>query len=109
MYMQGENAAHGKPAFIEELKELNKRCGATLREIEQFSRTLMERYPRHVTGNAPPTKLEAQLESLAVSTISQILGNIVRKGLPRWTWVASFVLSCNGLAFEKGIIDAGIR
>jgi hypothetical protein len=103
--MPEERAARGKTAYIKELEELYSRCLASMGEIAEFSRTAEERYPRRVTGNASARKSQVRLEPLAISTISQILSNQVRKKLPRWPWVACFVVSCNGLAFENDVTD----
>ncbi len=76
--------------------------GSSFDAIVSTSERLGELYPAQ--GEVP-----VKLEVLSKTAVSEILGG-KRKGPPRFDWIASFVLSCQRLASEKGVIsrDPGI-
>lgn len=102
--MTGANAARAKSAFAKQLREHRKDCGSpSLPQIATISREVSLYYPSRTTGI--PSRPDVQLVTLSVTTMSDILSGTVRKKLPPWEWVASFVLCCNRWANQEGFID----
>jgi hypothetical protein len=76
-----------KEEFLVALREFRADCGVrSLRALTRVSETLRALY-------SPPANPQCHLHSLSLSAVSETLSG-KRRGMPSFSWVASFVLSC---------------
>src|ERR1700679_4075342 len=100
--MSAAEEAQRKTVLLTHLqKECERRGSPSLGKIAALSEKAPELYPPRAIDRSHPS-IETRLVSLSRATMSAVLGG-GRKGLPRWPWVASFVLCCQRLACEEGI------
>ncbi|MBC6457859.1 tetratricopeptide repeat protein [Actinomadura sp. HBU206391] len=80
--------------FIKVLEEFRRACGGPgIRELARVSRQVVE----------TSDKRYRHLQMLSPTALSDVL-NRRRKKPPPWSWVASYVLSCQRYAAESGLI-----
>jgi hypothetical protein len=101
--MSAAEEAQRKTALLEQLREERRRLGnPSFGKIAALSEKAPELYPSRAIGRSHPS-IEVRLVRLASPTMSAILGG-ERKGLPRWPWVASFVVCCQRLSYDARFI-----
>jgi hypothetical protein len=102
--MSGRSPARsGKDIFIAELKAFHRECGEpSFAELAALSEQLASSAAeQQATGQREQSDVPFPVAILSVSAVSEILGN-KRKGLPGFTWVATFVRCCQQWAYSHG-------
>jgi hypothetical protein len=89
--------AIGKAVLIGQLRDHHERCGRPrLEELAGTSLKLPGLYP-------PPPGARCHFVPLSQAALSETLAG-KRKGLPAFDWLASIVLCCQRLAFERRLL-----
>jgi len=86
-----DQVGSAKDEFLVALREFRADCGVrSLRALTRISETLRALYP-------PPANPPCELHPMSLTALSEILAG-KRRCVPSFSWVASFVLSCQRYA-----------